>query len=381
MKYLLSILFFAFCNSLFAGGNLELTCKPKGENGKPLKQPVAILFEGGKKTDLVQSNSEGEMLFHLTTDNHYRIEITGDGYQKTSIVINTDVPETKNKFDYSCIISFELQTVSASDNNETFIYVEYLAAKDGFGRVEKLSSTLKSDFTGKILADKKPLINQKIHIKDGTQNIIQTCITDIQGNFLFKEIPLAEKCNIEIEPNKELEGKKVVLARQDGYPIGNFTAGKNGILKFELLPFDIPQITMLEEKDVSARFISMQKFNDKEILLEENIYYESGKWEILPEAAIKLNNVIKLMQENPNYLVEIISHTDSKGDAKTNKELSEKRAADVSAYFISKGIEKSKIKYKGMGENNILNHCSDGNECTETEHKLNRRTEFRFIKI
>jgi outer membrane protein OmpA-like peptidoglycan-associated protein len=49
-------------------------------------------------------------------------------------------------------------------------------------------------------------------------------------------------------------------------------------------------------------------------------------------------------------------------------------------YFILKGIEKSRLSAKGFGETQIKNRCINGIDCSETEHMLNRRTEFNFTK-
>jgi outer membrane protein OmpA-like peptidoglycan-associated protein len=97
--------------------------------------------------------------------------------------------------------------------------------------------------------------------------------------------------------------------------------------------------------------------------------------------------VIKILNKYPNLVLEISSHTDSKGDDASNMQLSEKRALAVVNYIISNsinivsnGIDKKRVSGKGYGETKILNRCKNGIECNENEHKENRRTEFKFIK-
>ncbi|MGV6828558.1 MAG: OmpA family protein [Flavobacteriales bacterium] len=77
--------------------------------------------------------------------------------------------------------------------------------------------------------------------------------------------------------------------------------------------------------------------------------------------------------------VEIASHTDSRGSKASNRDLSERRAAAVTNYLISKGINASRIVSNGYGESRLTNRCSDGVSCTEREHLANRRTQFRVI--
>jgi len=82
---------------------------------------------------------------------------------------------------------------------------------------------------------------------------------------------------------------------------------------------------------------------------------------------------------NQGVAVEIASHTDSRGSASSNQNLSERRAQAVVNYLMAKGVNSSKLVAKGYGENRLTNRCSDGVTCTEREHQANRRTEFRVI--
>ena len=82
-----------------------------------------------------------------------------------------------------------------------------------------------------------------------------------------------------------------------------------------------------------------------------------------------------------NVKVAISSHTDSRGSASANLQLSEQRAKAVANYLISKGINASRLVAKGFGETRLKNRCSDGLSCTEQEHAVNRRTEFRVLNF
>mgnify|MGYP000153247432 CR=1 FL=1 len=77
--------------------------------------------------------------------------------------------------------------------------------------------------------------------------------------------------------------------------------------------------------------------------------------------------------------VELASHTDSRGSKESNFNLSERRAQSVANYLMSKGINASQLVAKGYGESRLKNRCSDRVACTEAEHRVNRRTEFRVI--
>ena len=112
-----------------------------------------------------------------------------------------------------------------------------------------------------------------------------------------------------------------------------------------------------------------------------NIYYDLGKWAIRLDAAVELNKVVALLNDNPDIKIELGSHTDARGSAESNQILSQKRAESAVAYIISKGISKDRIVAKGYGESKLKNQCADSVKCTETEHQQNRRTEIRITSF
>ena len=89
--------------------------------------------------------------------------------------------------------------------------------------------------------------------------------------------------------------------------------------------------------------------------------------------------LLPLLAQNPGVKLEIASHTDSRGSNASNQDLSERRARAVVNYLSSKGINNSLLVANGFGERRLKNRCDDGVSCTEREHAVNRRTEFRLI--
>ncbi|MCX6176717.1 MAG: OmpA family protein [Bacteroidetes bacterium] len=106
------------------------------------------------------------------------------------------------------------------------------------------------------------------------------------------------------------------------------------------------------------------------------IHYASAKFDITDESKRDLDKLVVIMQDNPGLSVELGSHTDSKATAAFNQNLSESRAKAAYDYVVNRGVDASRIGYKGYGETNILNRCLDGVTCSDEEHAVNRRTEF-----
>ncbi len=111
------------------------------------------------------------------------------------------------------------------------------------------------------------------------------------------------------------------------------------------------------------------------------IYFDLNKANIRQDAATELDKIVKVMNENPEMEVELGSHTDSRGTAAYNLSLSDKRAKSSAAYIKEKISNPDRIYGKGFGETQLLNKCADGVKCTSEEHQLNRRTEFKIIKL
>jgi outer membrane protein OmpA-like peptidoglycan-associated protein len=110
----------------------------------------------------------------------------------------------------------------------------------------------------------------------------------------------------------------------------------------------------------------------------ENIYYDFDKWNIRKDAEPSLNNLVRIMKENA-ITVELGSHTDCRGSDEYNLRLSQHRAESAVQYIVSAGIDPSRITAHGYGETQLVNKCRNGVPCTEEEHQMNRRTEFKVL--
>jgi peptidoglycan-associated lipoprotein len=111
-----------------------------------------------------------------------------------------------------------------------------------------------------------------------------------------------------------------------------------------------------------------------------NIYYDYDDDKILPDAERDLQNLFDLMQEYPEMVIELSSHTDARGNDNYNIDLSQRRANNAKRWLVRKGIDSDRIVAKGYGESQILNECKNNVECTEEQHRKNRRTEFKIIE-
>lgn len=110
------------------------------------------------------------------------------------------------------------------------------------------------------------------------------------------------------------------------------------------------------------------------IFVLNNIFFDSGKWDLRDKSKAELNELIRFMQDNPQVRGEISGHTDNVGDKKANQELSLKRAKSVYDYLLQGGIEAKRLTYKGYGEMQPV-----APNDTEENRQLNRRIEFKIL--
>ncbi|MFD2942000.1 OmpA family protein [Flavobacterium notoginsengisoli] len=106
------------------------------------------------------------------------------------------------------------------------------------------------------------------------------------------------------------------------------------------------------------------------------IYFDLDKSNIRTEAALDLEKILVVLNENPTMKLDIRSHTDSRASHQYNEALSDRRAKSTIKWLIKNGIAPNRLSGKGYGETQLVNKCSDGVKCTEEEHQANRRSEF-----
>ncbi len=230
-----------------------------------------------------------------------------------------------------------------------------------------ISGTVVDDSTRTSVAD----ANVQLVGSDGS--LIQK-ETDQDGSFLFDETMVKENTSYEI------------LVTKSGYFSGRATESTKGLersrefeVEIEIAPIPVTAIELPE------------------------ILYEFDSWELQTQFKDSLNGLVQTLQDNPHIVIELASHTDSRGTHEYNDTLSLRRAEAVVDYLIEQGIEAERIEAAGYGkrEPRVLDRdierngylFEEGTELTEefidglesedmqeVAHEMNRRTEFRVLR-
>ncbi len=196
------------------------------------------------------------------------------------------------------------------------------------------------------------------------------------------ELAGSKEANIQSKSNAEGNQVNYILDKDKSY--------KLVIAKDGYFPQEIQLNTVGIEKDqvINREFILKMMPPESEfeiITINEDIrlnkiYYDFDDDKILPESEPDLRALLEIMTKYPEMVIELSSHTDSRGDDAYNLKLSERRANSARRWLVNKGIEGKRIKAKGYGETKILNHCNNGEDCTDEEHRFNRRSEFKILE-
>ena len=107
-----------------------------------------------------------------------------------------------------------------------------------------------------------------------------------------------------------------------------------------------------------------------------NIFFESGKYELLAESNAELEKLYTILNNNKNLVIEIAGHTDAVGSDASNLLLSKNRANAVMTYLLEKGIPANQLTAKGYGETKFI-----ATNDTEEGKQLNRRVEFEIKEL
>jgi len=207
-----------------------------------------------------------------------------------------------------------------------------------------------------------PLNEAEIVLLNLTDNKKTSVITDSLGTYHF-----------DVEWDKEYE----IIGNKENY-IENKDAINTALS-------EIDAIVNLRLEKVKIEDIKIDKEEIGEDLTEiidiKPIYFDLAKSNIREDAAIELDKIVKVMNANPNMVIELRSHTDARGSDRANKNLSRKRAKSSASYIKERISNPDRVFGEGFGEARLVNECKDGVNCSEEEHQENRRTEFIIVRM
>lgn len=185
----------------------------------------------------------------------------------------------------------------------------------------------------------------------------------------------------------------VTISDDSGVVLGTATSNNTGSTQFQA-ECDKSYVVKVEKEGYNSQNFIVEKskgsitlsvdITPKEAIVTEveivlsDVNFEYDKFNITQDGAQELNKLVEVLNKNPYMVIICKAHTDSRGNENYNRKLSDRRAKATLQYVISKGIARDRITAEGFGESAPKIQC--GNDCTEEQHAINRRSEFIIVK-
>ncbi len=325
-----------------------------GKFGKPLNLGPKVNTEGRETFPFISADNK----LYFASDGRpglggldiYRTSL--DDTDDTRIIENLGEQINSNSDDFAFFINTEKNRGFFSSNR---------SKGSGFDDIYKFSNIEKcqKSVRGKVVdvETQIPIEVVSVSLIDKDGEILENTFTDKAGHFIFKQVECDKTLLIKF--NKDL------YESQETTVIINFDS--TTIIKEFALEKSIKTIRIGDDLG--------------KILSINNIYFVLDKYNIRPDAEYELSKILLILEQEPQMEIYIKSHTDSRASIDYNQQLSTNRAQSTMQWLIRNGISADRLKSQGFGESKLLNHCSDGVDCSEEEHQRNRRSEFIITKI
>jgi outer membrane protein OmpA-like peptidoglycan-associated protein len=300
--------------------DVEMTPSPSGE----LMMKLVRKNADSLKEPAYYTNLNGEAVFNMIQDRSYVVLVTKDGFQSGEVMHSTDG-------------QFGPQTIRVPLRSKNCTTLNGLVSVNGY--------------------------------RNGVPNALVRILNKSTG----AQEELRSNSNGEFDYCLPVGYEYTITALKDGYTEGSTT--------LSTATGNPRSLDVTVRLNADKEEVVKEPIREGSVIVLENIYYDFDKYFIRRGAAQELDALAQLMKSYPSMEVQLIAHTDSRGDDEYNLDLSVKRADSARRYLIQKGIEGHRVEAFGYGEKNIRNHCKNGVECSDEEHQYNRRTEVKIIRI
>lgn len=318
--------------------------------GKKINTPGRESFPFISKENDLYFSSDGH--FGLGGYDIFYVKLKGNGYEGN--VLNVGKP-VNSSFDDICYVVRDHKGYVSSNrvNSESSKGFDNIYSFKEIVPIKQVN--IKSKLHGKVTEEKTnmPLANSMVEVLDVNNVLLQTTKTDEKGYY---------ETDVAFEPSYILKVSK------EGYESTDYYSDEKQEDREHNFKLE-PKVQLKEGTNIA------EALN----ISAASIYFDLDKSTIRPDAEVELQKVVALLKTHPNIRIDIRSHTDSRAGDAYNLTLSDRRAKSTLEYLVNNGINRNRLTARGYGESMLLNNCSNGVKCTETEHQLNRRSEFIII--
>lgn len=320
------------------------------EWAKPVNMGKTINTEGD---ELFPTLYQDQQLFFSSTG-HAGLggldifEITLNGTNPMGSPVNLGAPVNSSVDDFSLVRNqtgqqgFFTSNRRGNDDIYTFNYRDYKII---------LKGTVSEKLSG------KPFPNINIAVANQAQQL--NIKTDANGQFIYEL------------PKQSLTALNVNVP---GYTKKELSVSTNDIDNDTILIRNIALEKI--EQIVKVPVLAKNCDSIRQLLKQFILYYDLDKSFIRKDAAVVANKLAIFLKQNPQFDLVASSYCDSRASFDYNIKLSLRRSQSAKQYLVNKGIAADRIQIRYFGEQDLVNNCTDGVNCTEQQQQLNRRTQF-----
>lgn len=346
---------------------------------------VYLLNDQGEIIDSIITDPRGNFNFKkLKSDENYLFKLETDQaleislYNHENKIIEQTLRDEEGKFKYRKLTYMVAAMETTSEIDETAVYRQINIPV--YGQIFK---KLPGDYTDRV----------KVLIYDENGVLVGETFTDEQGKFQFNKLKADETYVFKIEG--EDGDYQIITMDSDGKVISKVIKNENGEFEYTALPLDRHKASKIDLVDETA-VIQRQKEDQikdqgqkssktdlkHKVLDKINapyvIFYRFDSANINTASKKVLKRLIQEMKTS-GQKIKVESHTDIRGPKIYNEALSERRTKAVINYLVDRGIERDRIIGDYHGELKPVIDCLKIN-CTNEDHKKNRRSEIRFLE-
>lgn len=340
----------------------------------PAGMEVYLVDDAGNIVATANIDAKGNFVFkELPADKNYTIKMKDDKLADAQIILlneENEVVETikkdkKGNFTYEPLVADKIIKLKTKEEAET--------------PPIKLSGQIYQTLPGDVPK------SMEVYAVNDAGEIIAIATVDAKGNFVFDKLP-ADK-NISFRLKDSGGDVQIVIKNEKNEVVETIKQDKKGNFDFVSLKGEKGSLSSISSVD--TKIVKLQKEELKEAKYDTAgiftvIYYGYDKAELskseLSDIVKELDAVAEKLRKNPEMKVDLTAHTDSRGSAEYNQQLSNKRAKAAISYLMLEGIKKERITGKGMGESMPAapNENPDGSDNPDGRAK-NRRAEIRIV--
>jgi outer membrane protein OmpA-like peptidoglycan-associated protein len=360
-------------------GTLSLMQVEDSEMGKSGKISGQFVYEKLSMGDAFGLNvylvdDQGNIIQKTLTDTNGNFE-----FRNLPIGSNYIIKTDKNNDETILFIFNKENEVVAQmrmDENGQFIYrklnpnyahISLMDANDSEMLAPK-SNNIEGNFNYKSL--KGSPADMQFEILNDKNEIVYKGMTDKKGGFFVTGLPISETYLFRIpseDPNfsKDME---LVLTSRTNVKIATLLKDENGNFVYKPLKIGETSVSTINNSDFSLATKGI------------TIYFDYNSSTLNAENKKILNELVEKMNNDIQLKLSISTHADARAEEWYNDALSKKRLNSIKKYMSENGVSSTKISGNSYGEKQLINKCNDEVECSDEEHRLNRRAELSLSK-